>query len=327
MAAVLFVACTSDVTPSVPSTPAGQSAVSGASTVTPAPPAQAGLAWRRLANIPTARSEVAAAALRDSIFVVGGFGGGRTVEVYRTDRSAGWGTKRDYPLELDHATAAATSGDTNSLYVFGGNVAGQPTARTFRFDDDAWTEVAPMPLPRAQSAAVAVGTKIYIVGGVTTGPRLLPDTFEYETTTDRWRTLAPIPTPRDHLAAALLEGRVCAVGGRRLSLDQNLAAFECYEPGTDRWERLPDAPTARGGVGAAVVGRRLFFIGGEQPSGTFKEVEIYDAATSTWARGPDLPTPRHGIGVVSVGPSVYVLSGGPTPGGSQTAVSEALTVP
>jgi len=76
-----------------------------------------------------------------------------------------------------------------------------------------------------------------------------------------------------------------------------------------------------------VVGRRLFFIGGEQPSGTFKEVEIYDAATRTWSRGPDLPTPRHGIGVAAVGSTVYVLSGGPTPGGSQTPVCEALTVP
>jgi non-specific serine/threonine protein kinase len=261
--------------------------------------------------------------LRDAIFVIGGFGGGRRVESYATDRNAGWGTGRDYPIEIDHAMAAATS----DLYVFGGNSAGQPTARVFRLDGNAWTERASMPLPRSQAAAVAVGDTIYVVGGITTGSRLVPDTFAYDTVADRWRTVAAIPTPRDHLAAALLDGRVCAVGGRRLSLDQNLASLECYSPRDDRWEKLSSAPTARGGVGAAVVDGRLFFIGGEQPSGTFRQVEIYDAATATWSRGPDLPTPRHGIAVAAVGRTVYALTGGPTPGGSQTGVCEVLTLP
>src|SRR5437773_7189096 len=48
---------------------------------------------------------------------------------------------------------------------------------------------------------------------------------------------------------------------------------------------------------------------------------------SCWSRLPDLPTPPHGIGVVAVGGTVYVMSGGPTPGGSQTPVSEALDLP
>jgi N-acetylneuraminic acid mutarotase len=325
LAAVILAlaSCSPSVTPSAP--PVGAATASAARPGTPAPPA--GLAWRRLGDVPTARSEVAAAALGDAIFVVGGFGGGRSVEFYGTDHRAGWGSKPGYPLEVDHAMAAATAGDTGSLYVFGGNVAGQPTARGYRFDGNTWTERASMPLPRAQAAAVVAGDKIYVVGGVTTGSRLIADTFEYDTTADRWRAVAAIPTPRDHLAAALLDGRVCAVGGRRLSLDQNLAALECYDPRADRWDRLPDAPTARGGVGAAVVGTQLFFIGGEQPSGTFAQVEIYDATTGSWSRGPDLPTPRHGLAVVAIGRNVYALTGGPTPGGSQTAVCEALMVP
>lgn len=310
-------------------TPVPQRSSTSASPIvdpTPVTGASPALAWHRFGDIPTPRSEVAAAALRDSIFVVGGFGGGKRVEVFSTDQG-GWTSKRDYPLEVDHAMSAATEDATGGLFVFGGNSGGQPTARVFRFDGNGWTERAPMPLPRSQAAAVAVGDKIYIVGGVTTGSRLVGDTFRYDTATDSWRTVAAIPTPRDHLAAALLDGRVCAIGGRRLSMDQNLATFECYDTRTDRWERLPDASTARGGVGAAVVGRRLFFIGGEQPAGTFKQVEIYDAAAGSWSRGPDLPTPRHGLGVVAVGQTVYVLTGGPTPGGSQIAVCEALTVP
>lgn len=327
LAALLLLACSANVAPPASPSPTGTSAAIASASRSAAPSATGGAAWRRLGDIPTGRSEVATAVLRDSIFVVGGFGGGRTVEVYLTDRSAGWGTKREYPLEVDHAMAAATPGDGGSVYVFGGNVQGQPTARVFRFDGNGWTERAPMPLPRSQAAAVLAGDRIYVVGGITTGSRLLPETFEYDPSGDRWRTVAAIPTPRDHLAAALLDGRVCAVGGRRLSLDQNLAALECYDPAADRWERLSDAPRSRGGIGAATVGRRLVVLGGEQPSGTFKEVDIYDAATRTWSRGPDVPTPRHGLGVVAIGSTVYALTGGPTPGGSQTPVCEALTVP
>jgi non-specific serine/threonine protein kinase len=123
-----------------------------------------------------------------------------------------------------------------------------------------------------------------------------------------------------------MDGRVCAVGGRRLSLLQNLAAFECYDPATDAWRSMPDAPTARGGLGAAMVGGRMFVAGGEQPAGTFKEIDVFDPQIGKWSRGPDLPTPRHGLGVLAVGNTLYVMSGAPTPGASQTAVCEALDV-
>jgi non-specific serine/threonine protein kinase len=275
-------------------------------------------------DIPTPRSEVGAVASRGGIYVVGGFGGPDVVERY-DPVAARWERITTLPLGVDHAMVAETV--SRSLFVMGGNVNNRPTDRAFRYDFilDRWTELPRMPGPRSQGAAVARGGDVYVVGGWDGGRLVAPTYILHEGGT--WTMGAPIPTPRDHLAAAELDAKVCAVGGRRLSLDQNLATLECYSTPDDRWEKLPDAPTARGGVGAAVVGRRLFFIGGERPSGTFKEVEIYDAATRTWSRGPDLPTPRHGIGVAAVGSTVYVLSGGPTPGGSQTPVCEALTVP
>lgn len=298
--------------------PAFSSAPTGSSAAT---------AWRRIADIPTARSEVAATVFRNEVYVIGGFGGGRVVEIFDGQR---WRRGPDLPLEIDHAMAASIPETTDAgagVYVFGGN-APAPIARGFRLAPDAtaWREIAAMPGPRSQAAAVARGSSIYIVGGFD-GQRLVAPTYAYEANVDRWRQVAPIPTPRDHLGAALIIGRICAIGGRKLSLTTNLATFECYDPGADRWDRLPDAPTPRGGVGAAAIGDRLVFVGGERPEGTYKEVELYDGATRAWSRLPDLPTPRHGIGVVAVGRTVYVMSGGPTPGGSQTPVSEALDLP
>jgi hypothetical protein len=281
-------------------------------------------AWRRVADIPTPRSEVAAAVFRGVVYVVGGFGGGNVAETYVADR---WSQASRYPITVDHAMAAGVdTAGTPGLYVFGGNVNGVSVARSFRFfGEQGWREIAPMPAPRSQAAAVAIGGRIYIVGGAQ-GDRLVSPTYVYDTAADRWTTAAPLPTPRDHLAAAAIDGRVCAVGGRKLSLLQNLAAFECYDPAADAWQAMPDAPTARGGVGAATIGSRMFVTGGEQPLGTFKEVDIFDSASGKWTRGLDLPTSRHGLGVVAVGGTLLVMSGGPTPGVSQTAVCEALDV-
>ena len=280
--------------------------------------------WRRVADITTPRSEVAAAVFRGVIYMVGGFGGGNTAETYIADK---WSAAPRYLIAVDHAMAAGVdTAATPGLYVFGGNVNGVSVARSFRFfGDQGWREIAPMPAPRSQGAAVAIGGRIYIVGGAQ-GDRLVSPTYVYDTASDRWTTAAPLPTPRDHLAAAAIDGRVCAVGGRKLSLLQNLAAFECYDPAADAWQAMPDAPRARGGIGAAAIGARMFVAGGEQPLGTFKEVDIFDSGVGKWTRGPDLLTSRHGVGVIAVGNTLYVMSGGPTPGVSQTAVCEALDV-
>jgi non-specific serine/threonine protein kinase len=280
--------------------------------------------WRRIADIPTGRSEVAAAAFRGGVYVIGGFGGGRVVERYAPDTNA-WTRAPDLPIDVDHAMAAAIdAGDRAGLYAIGGN-SGAPTARAFVLTPDAsaWREIARMPAPRSQGAAVAIGATIYVVGGYD-GSRLVAPTYAYDAARDAWREVAAIPTPRDHLAAVALEGRVCAIGGRRLSLTTNLGTLECYDPAAGTWSQLPDAPTARGGVGAAAVGDQLVFVGGERPEGTYREVELYRASSRAWTRGPDLPTPRHGIGVVAIGGRIFVMTGGPTPGGSQTAVCEVL---
>ena len=346
IATALLLACQAAPGASTP-TAAPQTATAPGVTATPAAgaggaPATAG--WKRVADIPTPRSEVAASEGHQSwtFFVIGGFGGLDRVEEY-DDSTGRWQRMPDLPVRVDHPMAATVRGlQSNApqgLFVFGG-YSGSASARSFRFDltTDRWEEIAPMPAPRAAAAAVAVGDRIFIVGGAD-GGRLIAPTYEYNVSTQRWRTVAAIPTPRDHLAAVALDGNVCAVGGRRLSMSLNLATFECYDPRADAWTRLPDAPTARGGVGAAVYDRRVYFVGGEQPSGTFRDVEIYDARTNTWRRGPDLPTARHGIAVVASSgskavdasrnlvttpPRLLVLTGGPTPGGSQTAICEAL---
>lgn len=75
-------------------------------------------AWRRIADIPAPRSEVAAAAFRGVVYVVGGSGGGDVVETYVADR---WTRGPDLPTPR-HGLGVVAVGST--LYV----MRGRPTA-------------------------------------------------------------------------------------------------------------------------------------------------------------------------------------------------------
>lgn len=281
--------------------------------------------------MPTARSEVAVAAFASaSIYVIGGFGGFRTVERYVVLRRE-WDRQPDLPIPVDHAMAVAVIGGAKQgIFSIGGYSEGGTTSRVFRLGLGApsWEEMAPMPAPRAAGAAVAIGRMIYVVGGTREPTALHNSIYIYDVEANKWSLGADIPTPRDHLAAVALGSVVCAVGGRTVSMTRNLAALECYDPATNRWDKRANMPTARGGLGAAAVGNKIVAVGGEKTGGTFREVEIFDAATNTWSRGQDLVHPRHGLGVVATDRVIYAIAGATSAGGgTETGIVEYWNLP
>ena len=338
--ATLLVACQGTVPAT--STPAPSAAASPPAASSTAAPTASALArsptpqptptltgWGELEPLPTPRSEVAATVFANTIFVIGGIGGPQVVERY-IPISRAWKREPDLPVGVDHAMAASVpAGSQFGVYVFGGNSQGNATNRAFYLAPgaDRWEEIAPMPAARAAGAAVAIGRKIYIVGGAASGTILHNSVYAYDVETNVWAIGADIPTPRDHLAAVPLFDRVCAVGGRVLDMSKNVSALECFDPVANRWDKRANMPTPRGGVGAAAVGEKIVVVGGERPEGTFAEVEVWDSRSNTWSRGQILARPRHGLGVVAIGRVIYAIGGGPTPGGSQTGVVEYWNLP
>jgi hypothetical protein len=39
-----------------------------------------------------------------------------------------------------------------------------------------------------------------------------------------------------------------------------------------------------------------------------------------------MPSPRHGLAAVTLGDAIYVLAGGPTPGGSESALNQSFAL-
>ncbi len=297
--------------------------------------------WRTAAPAPTKRTEVAAGALADKIYVVGGFAKPSLGNVMQTaitpalevydpamDR---WTSKAPMPVGLHHVGLGATGG---RLYVVGGyrrsGLSGwQPVATVYAYDParDTWAERAPMPTARGALSATVHDGKLYAIGGYD-GKTNNAAVEVYDPVRNLWASRAPLPTARDHLASATASGKVYAIGGR-LNGDyrRNLSVVEVYDPVTDRWARVADLPTARSGITASELGGKIYVFGGESGEGTFRENEAYDPGRDTWQALAPMPMGRHGLGSAVVRGRIYVLSGGPTPGGSFSDLNEVFIPP
>jgi N-acetylneuraminic acid mutarotase len=285
--------------------------------------------WTAHAPLPTARQEVAVAALGDRVFVIGGLGelGAplNTVEAYRPATDA-WETIAPLPAEVHHAAAVAVDG---RLFVLGGYLDRVPPWRAQRtvYEYDAarngWTTRAPMLIARGAHAATVLGGRIHVVGG-SDGPALAEHEV-YDPAGDRWSRLAPMPTARDHLAAVAFQGRLWAIGGRSSFLGTQYDAVEVYDPATDAWQNGPPLPQGRGGLAAVALADRVFVFGGESPFRIFNANEMYEDHGKRWIGKDPMPTARHGIGAAVVGNRIWIAGGATQPGTARTNVNEAYS--
>lgn len=285
--------------------------------------------WEELAPMPTARQEVAVAALGGHVWVIGGFGPGAepmpTVERYDPATNS-WDVRPPLPLPVHHA-AAVTVGDR--LFVLGGYTGGRlswaPLDTVWEWTDAQarWEKRTPMPTARGALAAAALGGRIHALGGSASDP--LGAHEIYDVAANRWTVANAMPTARDHLAVVAFLDRVWALGGRASFMGEQYANVEVYDPATDSWRTGPPLPRGRGGLAAVALPDRILVFGGEAPLRIFNATEMYEPAGNRWISLAPMPTARHGIGAVLIGARVYVPGGGREPGFAATQINEAYT--
>jgi hypothetical protein len=285
--------------------------------------------WLTLAPMPTARQEVAVAALGGHVWVIGGFGPGAepvpTVERY-DPASNSWDVRPALPVPVHHAAAAVVD---DRLYVIGGYTGGRVrwTALDAVWE---WTEArgtwekrTPMPTARGALAAVALAGRIHALGG--SADEVLNAHEIYDAASNRWTVANPMPTRRDHLAAVAFHDRVWALGGRASFFGEQHANVEVYDPATDSWRTGPPLPRGRGGLAAAALPDRIYVFGGESPLRIFNSTEMYEPAGNRWIAKEPMPTARHGIGAAAIDGRIYVPAGGREPGYAATQANEMYT--
>jgi N-acetylneuraminic acid mutarotase len=289
--------------------------------------------WTAGAPMPTARTEVTGAVLRDDIYVLGGFdeSGQVTgiVEVYDIANNT-WTKAAPLPEPLHH-TAAASYND--KIYVVGGYTAPwSPSNKLFIYDpvQNKWQEGKPMPTARGALNANFINGTLYAIGGYSDRP--LNSNEAYDTSTDTWIAKALMPTARHHAGSAVVDGKIFVIGGRVSGSLENIAVNQAYDPEQDKWiTGLEAMPSNRSGIAAAVYpslnSSNIYIFGGEEPSKTFNNNEKYDAMTNKWTSEPSMPTARHGLVAVTIDDDkIYVIGGGPQPGLSVTGANEIFHV-
>lgn len=196
--------------------------------------------WTALPSLPVGRSELAAAAVGDKIYAIGGYDGTTahflgSVAVWQVGGSS-WTTLAD-PMTTSRSDHAVTAMPDGRIYALGG-------LHDFSSDELAaveytqpgtpgWNTLAPMPTARKNLAAVPIGALLYAISGnryLIANQSYTRVVEVYDTATPGWSQVTSIPSGRYGHAAVALGGKIYVLGGRREAEGATTAAVDVFTP-------------------------------------------------------------------------------------------------
>jgi uncharacterized repeat protein (TIGR03803 family) len=188
---------------------------------------------------------------------------------------------------------------------------------------NSWGNGAVMPTAVEFPAAGLVGSKIYVVGGVTS-IALVGDNQVYTPATNTWTMAAAIPTPVFGPASAVVNGIFYVIGGYVTTSGPATGIVQAYNPTTNTWSTKTSMPTARGSAAAVVDGGMIYVIGGNGATNRLTTVEKFNPATDTWTTEAPLLVGKSEPSAGLLGTTI-VAAGGYTASGD-TGDNEGYTV-
>ncbi len=209
--------------------------------------------WTTLPQIPEAVRAGAGAAVRGTVYVIGGStpsGVGRQVYAYDVERG-GWRPAAPLPERRFNHSAVALGG---RIYVLGGFEEGAERDDVFVYDPgaDRWTRAASLPRRIHAFGAVAFGGQIWVIGG-RRGETVLRDVWIYDPVSDRWRPGPALPKPMELLGAASAGREIHAVWH---------GTYQVYDAGERRWREDAGPRVERHALSLFAVAGALYALGG-----------------------------------------------------------------
>ncbi|XP_022799759.1 kelch-like protein 2 [Stylophora pistillata] len=149
--------------------------------------------------------------------------------------------KEQYTWETLHVSHGQCRDDAcvvaagSHLYMFGGKVTGDYSAKAERFDivEKKWEEIADMREGKSEAFGVASQEKIFVAGG--TGRRGRSRTCEmYTTSRNEWQCIADLNVPRSNGSMVCLNGKLYVLGGKNGRNETELSV-EYFHTANEKW--------------------------------------------------------------------------------------------
>jgi N-acetylneuraminic acid mutarotase len=180
------------------------------------------------------------------------------------------------------------------------------------FDADpasAWQPRAPMRAAIQETAVVASGNQMFVLGGFE-GNAIVDKAQVYDPATDGWSDGPALPASVHHASATVVGGTIFVTGNLRTISFTSAGDVWTLNPGIDTDWSATRMPMNRP-RGAAVVGEidGTIYVAGGFDGGAVSHVDAYDIAGNMWTMRAPLPAPRdHGCGAV-IGGKLYYAGG------------------
>jgi len=179
-----------------------------------------------------------------------------------------------------------------------------------------WQQGASMPTPGYGFACVAVGNRVYAIGGArgiqdSVIPRRAVEA--YDVMRDTWLTgFSPLPVPRWYVGGAELNGKIYVMGGTDGRVESR--RVDRFDPVANRWDTVAQLPWPRSGLGACTYNGAIYAAGGFCNCGRESYQRsvarfVPEGGAGHWEIVDSLNTPRSGLGVAVANSRIYAVGG------------------
>jgi uncharacterized repeat protein (TIGR01451 family) len=229
-------------------------------------------------------------------------------QTFRTRAMNAWSWGPSLAISRYRAASVAVG---CAIYTVGGLDDGDNALSTLEILDPgakSWREGAPKSTPAGNSAAVALGGRMYVLGGYDPA-RSTPhiDAVEiYDPASDTWTPAASLPKALSGIAAAVYGGKVYAFGGNDSNGES--AQSYVYDPALDRWSTIASIPVSEASFARAVtLGDRIYLAGGWP---AHVRLLRYDPASDSWSSLAPMNVGRHSFAFAAAADGHLYAAGG-----------------
>ena len=169
-----------------------------------------------------------------------------------------------------------------------------------------WIELPDAPVPLIGHAAAALGSELWVIGGIDEGGRTQDRVWVFDG--QAWRAGPSLPTPLHHANVAVVGDRIFVLGGLLGQADTPSARAWILDRFSLGWNRLPDLPEPRGDAATVALDGGIAVLGGRRQE-PLRTAALFEPTTATWTTLPDLPAPRSGAAAAALSGRLHLVGG------------------